>query len=492
MARKGDKMKRVFGLIGIIVGIQFIVSLLAIADAPDTLWTKTYGGTGGDGGNSVQECAGGGFIIAGWTGSFGAGSADVYLIRTDADGDTLWTKTYGGAEHDYGYSVQECADSGFIIAGYTYSFGADLCDVYLIRTDADGDTLWTKTYGGTDYDFGYSVEECADSGFIIAGGTSSFGAGSYDVYLVRTDLDGDTLWTKTYGGTDYDFGYSVEECADSGFIIAGGTGSFGAGGYDVYFIRTDADGDTLWTKTYGGTSGDCGNSVEECADSGFIIAGETGSFSAGDVYLIRTDADGDTLWTKTYGGTEWDRGYSVQECAGGGFIIAGETKSFSADSGDVYLIRTDADGDTLWTRTYGETDWDEGKSVQECAGGGFIIAGYTLSFDAGNGDVYLIRIGPEEGIEESEKLRVESLELRVYPNPSFGNALIKYGLQEKASISLGLYDISGRLVKTIYSGTQEKGYYEVDIKQDGLIGGIYFIRFETSDFKATKKLTIIR
>ncbi|MCK4306892.1 hypothetical protein KAW50_01540, partial [candidate division WOR-3 bacterium] len=231
------------------VGTQFIVSAPAIADAPDTLWTKTYGGTYFDYGESVQECAEGGFIIAGATKSFGAGSYDIYLVRTDANGDALWTKTYGGTDYDWGKSVEECAGGGFIITGYTYSFGAGMDDVYLIRTNSNGDTLWTKTYGGTGNDGGYSVQECADSGFVIAGATGSFGVGYYNVYLIRTDVDGDTLWTRTYGGTDYDCGESVQECASGGFIIAGETKSFGAGSWDVYLIRTDADGDTLWTKT---------------------------------------------------------------------------------------------------------------------------------------------------------------------------------------------------------------------------------------------------
>ncbi len=442
-------MKKVFGLIGIIVGTQFIVSAPAIAQAPDTLWTKTYGGTDTDWGESVQECTSGGFIIAGWTYSFGAGSQDVYLIRTNSDGDTMWTKTYGGTDTDGGLSVQECANSGFIIAGKTESFGAGSNDVYLIRTNADGDTLWTKTYGGTSGDYGESVQECASGGFIIAGYTWSFGAGKSDVYLIRTNSDGDTMWTKTYGGTDTDWGLSVQECAGSGFIIAGGTESFGAGYSDVYLVRTNADGDTLWIKTYGGTNSDYGESVQECAGGGFIIAGMTGSFGA------------------------------------------------NPDTTDVYLIRTDADGDTLWTKTYGGTDNDWGYSVRECAGGGFIIAGMTGSFGAGYSDVYLIRVGPEgTEIEERDSSPLaQNDRLRVFPNPSFGNALIKYGLPEKASITLRLYDISGRLVKTIYSGAQEKGYYAINVGARSIVplpAGVYFIRFETDKFKATRKLTIIR
>ncbi len=460
------------------VGTQFIVSAPAIADAPDTLWTKTYGGTDCDWGNSVQECVGGGFIIAGTTYSFSADFYNVYLIRTNSDGDTLWTKIHRAA-YSGGYSVQECVGGGFIIAGRTGPFGDGTGDdVYLIRTDADGDKLWTKTYGdmGPRNNVGMSVQECAPTksgqasgGFIIAGVTGSFGG---DVWLIRTDADGDTLWTKTYGGTEYDRGYSVQECASGGFIIAGTTESFGAGYSDVYLIRTNADGDTLWTKTYGGTDRDYGRSVQECASGGFIIAGRTESFGAGyDVYLIRTNADGAPLWTKTYGGTHYDYGNSVQECAGGGFIIAGRTESFGAGDWDVYLIRTDADGVPLWTKTYGGSDYDCGYSIQECASGGFIIAGATSSFGAGDFDVWLIRIS-DAGVEEQKELRVESLELRVYPNPFIAETVVRGRLscsdQHELPTRITIYDLSGRLVNKVEGNTIGKN----------LKAGIYWLKTE--------------
>ena len=202
-----------------IVAVLTIMASGVYAQA-DTLWTRTYGGSDFDKGYSVQQTQDGGFIIVGFTESYGAGGEDVYLIKTDENGDTLWTRTYGGSSDDMGNSVQETTDGGFIIAGYTYSYGAGGSGVYLIRTDSLGDTLWTRTYGGSDDDYGYSVQQCQDGGFIIAGKTESYGAGYYDVYLIRTDSMGDTLWTKTYGGSDDDEGYSVQQCQDGGFIIA--------------------------------------------------------------------------------------------------------------------------------------------------------------------------------------------------------------------------------------------------------------------------------
>ena len=277
--------------------------------------------------------------------SFGAGKADVYLIKTNALGDTQWTRTYGGADIDEGFSVQQTSDGGYIVAGLTWSFSAGLQDVYLIKTNASGDTQWTRNYGGTVNDWGYSVQQTSDGGYIVTGWTGSFGAGSADIYLIKTNASGDTLWTRTYGGAQYDEGNSVQQTSDGGYIVAGYTYSFGAGSYDVYLIKTNASGDTQWTRTYGGTNDDEGFSARQTTDGGYIVAGYTGSFGAGgDVYLIKTNASGDTQWTRTYGGTGGDEGYWVRQTSDGGYIVAGWTGSFGAGNYDVYLVKTDSLG----------------------------------------------------------------------------------------------------------------------------------------------------
>jgi hypothetical protein len=304
----------------------------------DTLWTKTYVDSGLIQANSVQQVADGGYVIAGTSGR-------VNLIKTSAQGDSLWTRTYG---HGSGNSVQQTTDGGYIIAGW---FNVGNGGVYLIRTDSSGDTLWTRIYGGTNGDWAYSVQQTTDGGYIITGGANLYGVENGDVYLIKTSAQGDTLWTRTYGGTNREWCYSVQQTTDGGYIVAGYTESFGAGGGDVYLIKTDSSGDTLWTRTYGGTSLEVGTSVQQTTDGGYVIAGYTRSFGPGtdrdNVYLIKTSAQGDTLWTRTYGGTNDDWGNSVQQTTDGGYIVAGVTKSFGAGTPDyynVYLIKTDANG----------------------------------------------------------------------------------------------------------------------------------------------------
>ena len=357
------------------------------------LWQKTYGGTSYDYGRSVVQTSDGGFIIAGYTNSFGAGNEDVYLVKTDTSGNQIWQKTYGGTNYDYGYAVVQTSDGGFIIAGETSSFGAGGSDVYLVKTDASGNLVWQKTYGGTNYDSGRSVVQTSDGGFVISGRTSSFGAGDNEVYLVRTDAGGNLVWQKTYGGTNADYDWSVVQTSDGGFAVTGFTLSFGAGGFDVYLVRTDANGNLVWQKTYGGTNYDSGHDVVQTSDGGFIIAGETGSFGAGarDVYLVKTDAGGNLVWQKTYGGTNYDYGYAVVQTSDGGFIIAGETVSFGAEGSAVYLVKTDAGGNLVWQKTYGGTSYDYGECVVQTSDGGLVVAGVTYSFGAGGSDFYLVK-----------------------------------------------------------------------------------------------------
>ncbi|HTW92597.1 MAG TPA: hypothetical protein VMH22_12940 [bacterium] len=402
-----------------VIALLSATCLTTIASA-QTSWWRTYGGTSDDGGCEVRQTSDSGYIVAGYTTVPGSSGPDLYLIKTDASGQTQWTRTHHEKVYHYGASVQQTSDSGYIIAGYE-GYAA----VYLVKTDASGDTLWTRTYGGAQSDYGQSVQQTLDSGYMIAGYTESFGAGRYDAYLVKTNAFGDTLWTRTYGGEYVDEGRAAQQTSDGGYIIAGFTYSFGAGTPDsanVYLIKTNASGDTLWTRAYGGTNDDWGKSVQQTSDGGYIIAGWTTSFGAGgyDVYLIKTNASGDTLWTRTYGGTSNDVGNSVQQTSDGGYIIAGSTMSFGAGDEDVYLIKTNALGDTLWTRTYGGTGGDEGGSVRQASDGGYIVTGRTWSFGAGNWDVYLIKTDPDGyvGIEEPLSRRpANPTRLLVEPNP---------------------------------------------------------------------------
>ena len=318
---------------------------------------------------------------------------DVYLIKTDQNGDTMWTRTYGGSGWDDGWSVRQTDDGGYIITGFNGDLGF-YKDVYLIRTDTNGDTLWTKKFGGNYNDQGLCLQITLDGGFIICGNTESYGAGLYDAFLLKIDSSGNADWFRTYGGSGVDYGHFVEQTTDGGYIITGAS-SPSIGGYDVYLIRTDSLGYVLWERTFGGSRNDFGYCVRQTSDGGFIIAGSTSSFGhgGGDFYVIRTDVNGDTIWTNTYGGSDLDVGYSVLQTSDSGFLVAGETASFG--NYDAYLIKTNSNGDTIWTKTFGGNMIEFFKSINPTSDNGPILCGATSSFGSGYGDIWLVKLEGE-------------------------------------------------------------------------------------------------
>jgi len=258
-----------------------ILSLTSSAGAvPTEQWDKTYGGASYDEVHSVQQTSDGGYILAGQTHSYGAGGYDAWLIKTDANGNELWDKTFGGTDEDAAWSVQQTPDGGYILAGYTGSEGAGSPDAWLIKTDANGNELWDKTFGGTDEDFVWSVDLTSDGGYILAGETWLYGAGRSDAWLIKTDANGNKLWNNTFGGASNDHGYSVQQTSDGGYILAGDTFSYGAGRTDAWLIKTDANGNKLWDNTFGGASNDYGYSVQQTSDGGYIFTGYTYSYGS--------------------------------------------------------------------------------------------------------------------------------------------------------------------------------------------------------------------
>ncbi len=316
------------------------IALIKMDANGNVQWAKAYEGGNAEWPYFILHTSDGGYIVAGWTIPIPGGYWDIIVFKTDASGNLQWAKIYRGMNHDNVYSVQQSSDGGYIIAGSTFG------GIFLIKTDANGNIQWAKTYGGTGIDWAYSVQQTSDGGYIVAGYTASFGAGGYDVFLIKTDANGNVQWAKTYGGTNGDYANSVQQTSDGGYIVAGFTASFGAGYTDVFLIKTDANGNIQWAKTYGGTDEDWAHSVQQTSDGGYIVAGYTRSFGAGgyDIFLIKTDANGNIIWAKTYGGTSGDYAFSVQQTSDGGYIVAGFTASFGAGGADVFLIKTDANG----------------------------------------------------------------------------------------------------------------------------------------------------
>jgi hypothetical protein len=343
-------MKKVISLSLVLLLFSFLISGCTKQNTTPSIqavWQKTFGGSYDDGAYSIQQTKYGGYIVAGLTNSFGAGNYDVYIIKLNGNGNKVWEKTYGGSNNDEAFSIEQTKDGGYIVAGLTNSFGAGDWDVYIIKLDGNGNKVWEKIYGGSNNDEAFSIEQTKDGGYIVAGLTNSFGAGDWDVYIIKLDGNGNKVWEKTYGGSNNDGAYSIQQTNDGGYIVAGWSNSFGVGYADVYVIKLDGNGNKVWEKTYGGSDYDGAYSIEQTKDGGYIVAGLTNSFGAGDwdVYIIKLDGNGNKVWEKTYGGSNNDGVISIQQTTDGGYI-AGGTYSFGAGYADVYIIKMDSEGNT--------------------------------------------------------------------------------------------------------------------------------------------------
>jgi len=383
-----------------------------------TVFQKAYGGNlSSEYCTSGLQTRDGDFILTGYTDII-AGS-DVFLTKTGIYGNILWTKIFTGGNIDNAEDIQQTSDEGYIITGYTKSFGAGFNDMFLIKCDSSGSLQWSKTYGGSIDEYAYAGFQTDDGGYIAVGSTHSFGFSNFDLFLVKTDSNGNEIWSKAYGGTGIEYGYDVKQTTDGGFIIAGYTTSFGSGGADIYLIKVGASGNLLWSKVLGGTYDDKAYSVAQISDGGFIIAGSTIGLGAGnaDVCLVKTDGSGNILWSKAYGGASADVAYKVQQTAEGGFVIVGNTNSFGYGFGnsDIYFIKTDPDGNILFTKAYGGLNPDDGSFVQQITDG-FIIGGTTASIGNLSNSAYLIK-ATENGIsgcnEEDTYTSVTSIALNI-------------------------------------------------------------------------------
>lgn len=439
----------------------------------DTLWTKTYGQpVQPDNAFFVEQTSDDGFILCGHYGGFTAAGYSIYLVKTDSIGDTLWTKAIGGATTiEWATMIRQTTDGGYIITGVSpASFSPGTNNIILVKTDGSGNLVWSKIYGGLAPDRGYAVEQTSDNGYIITGRTESFGAGDYDAFLLKTDSNGDTLWTKTYGGTDLDEGSSVHQTADGGFIVSGTTRSFGVGLGDVYLFKTDNAGNLSWSKTYGNSLDDYGYSVVQTADDGYAITGGaySGISANRDVYLIRTNQFGDVLWTKTYGGTSYGHGRTVEQTEDGGYFIAGYTWSFGAGNIDAFIVKTDSIGNTGCNESNGvffsgnaaTQEMNASMTVETPAT--FVYATPTL---VGSG---CILTTPCSSVDIIEMNTVDLLS--IFPNPSSGNLNVTFPKTIKSG-NVKMFNILGEEI--FYKSISNESGKHFDVSR--FATGIYFV-----------------
>jgi len=494
--------------------------LLHAQAQPDTLWTKCLGGSSTDRAFSIQQTNDGGYIVAGISYSadgdvYGShGDEDAWVVKLDAEGYILWTNCLGGIDDDGVGSIWETSDGGYVVAGLTGSTDGDVngnhggyADAWVVKLDAVGDTLWTKCLGGSEGDGAASIQQTSDGGYVVAGYTQSTDGdvhgnhgGLYDAWVVKLAAARDTLWTKCLGGSQWDHANNIQQTIDGGYVVAGHSRSTDGdvhgnhGNSDAWVVKLDAAGDTLWTKCVGGSGNDEARCIQQTSDGGYVVAGHTwstdgdvnGNHGSLDAWVMKLDAVGDTLWTKCLGGSNGEGANSILQTNDGEYLVAGWTSSIDGDVhgiqggiSDVWVVRLDDGGDTLWTKCLGGSQWDLAFAAQQTSAGGFVLAGWTESTNgdvhgnhSDNGaDAWIVKLGMDEvGLSE-----MESLQFTISPNPTT-NAFTLQLARTVQALPVSLLDATGRLVQTHQLNTtgpiildlsgHENGLYLVQVRFD--------------------------
>lgn len=482
--------------------LLLLISLISFGNLMNAQikFRKVIGNTGYDYGVSAQQTIDSGYVVVGSTSSFGAGGTDIYMVKTDSLGVPYGHQTFGGINIDRGTCVKQTADSGYVVLGYTNSYGAGGYDFYLIKLDKLYNVSWTKTYGGTDWDFGNCVEQTSDGGYIICGETYSYGNGDEDYYVIKTDMNGDTTWTKTFGGTEQDIARSIIQTSDGNYLVTGTSKSNGDIDGDFYTLKLNQiNGDSLWSSKYGGAAADYANDAVESQYGGYLLTGESKNFGVSSFgILVKISPLGVVDSIKTLGGTQDDKFVSVTEDANGKVSMVGTTKSYGDGSGngDIFFYTLKSDWSYYGLTTFGTLQRDDGFSVEPTNDNAFIICGTSNGFNMGIDDIYLIKTDtmclasvPESNFYTSipESIVAAEINFNIYPNPANEIINIDLSLFEGKTI-VELFDMLGK--KAFYEELEVKGNESIIFESESLQQGIYMIRISDDKSIRTQKVIV--
>jgi hypothetical protein len=468
---------------------------LFFAQAPlDTAYIYMYGGKRNETCHQIRTTADKGYILLGTTNSFGHGNTSFYAVKTDFNCRPQWTKVFGGPQNQAGYSVTQTSDKGYAFLGYTDSYGQGGYDAYLIRTDSLGNTLWEKTYGGADWDFGYSIKQTRDEGFIFCGQTYSFGSGSGDVYLVKTDKNGDTLWTRALGGTGCEVGNSLVIQGDTLYTIAGATTSFGRADTSILFMQVDTNGVLKNLKTFGCSHSNAAYSIAPTADKGYILMGSMDSATTGirESVLIKTDKRGNLIWMNTPGAAAYqDIGKDAIQGPDHSLLCVGAANGGGYGSSSMHITHLDSAGNYLAWPSFGGNASQYGNSVTCGAQGNVLFAGESSSYGSGNLDMYLVRF-LNDSIDQNYTLVITSYAdttlpftsiadtpgkkpgVRVFPNPMVSSAEVLIQDETRETYLFRLFDVNGKcILEKQGAKTGNHGQSNIHIDREGICSGIY-------------------
>jgi len=505
----------------LVISMVLYLSGDLFSQVPDTLWSRIHSISPQgdiDEGRCVRETTDGGYIITGSTVPNGMVShIDVLLLKTDSEGSILWTKTYGKEFVEDGFAVEQTAEGGYIVAGRALLFLDTTdnkirksevdwppfhSDAWLLKTDLNGDTLWTKKFGGEGHDYITSVRQTDDFGYILAGTQNAEDAyPNYEVdenflpdfsraWLIRTNADGDTLWTRKFQEQSY--ANSVILTSDGGYLLAGWVfPDTSSNQSDVFLVKTDAAGDVLWSRTVGGNESEIGVSVCEISD-GYVIAGQTKPQGLPyDGLLIKISFAGEVLWMNTYGGTSSDAAFTVGASTRGVFVTGNTGGNWWIHQGDVWTFEIDGQGNVLWERIYDIRLSDYAFCGFQNSDDDYILSG-MVSHGFG-GDLLLAKLGVlPSGIDEGTGMADDFVLFQNYPNPFNPSTFISWRLERHSRVHLALYNITGQQLAVLVDEKQRPGFYVLKFDSSHLPSGVYFYRLEAEGYSQTRKMILMR
>lgn len=456
---------------------------LAGAQAPDTLWTSTFGGS------SQEQCfdcvitPDGGFAMVGYTRSYGAGGDDLWLVKADSNGNLMWDKTFGGSSSDRGYSLCLTADGGLIIGGWTFSSGPGQADIWVLKTDSNGNLEWEKTFGTQNgFERCYDIIQDNDGSYVLVGETDNDGTTYVNIWLLKIDQTGNLLWEQQYGGTHDDYGLCVTENSSNGYAVAGWAYN-GSGYVDLHLLTTDPAGNLIDEELIGGSGSDYCRALTQLPDGSYLVAGETSSTSSGnfDGWLVKTQSDCTPIWETTYGSDDEDDFISsMQVLSDGRITLCGTTTVPAGTSEDLWLLLTDESGSQTWETSFGGSGGEYGNALVITYNGALVSAGYTTSFGAGSSDFWLLKTEECLGLEQEEQGIPGNLQvLSVGPNPFTTQCRVTVGCNDELSATI--HSLDGRMVRQLQTSSISAGMHE--LYWDGRNGegayvpqGVYLLR----------------
>lgn len=477
-----------FYLLSLLILVQLIVN----AQTTDWLFhTYHHDFTNEDKAYAITTTKDGGYVFAGKYGINGTGNGDVGIVKLNSAGTILWTKVYRDSLGDEARAIRELPDGSFIISGFTYRLGGWSGDNsyknLLMKLDANGDTVWTRHFGSSGIavpdGLGNGVEVADDGGFVMVGKYANGGNGN-DFYIVKTDANGNTLWTKLYGGSGSDIPRSIIRTADNGFIVSGTTKSYGpnAARGNMWLLKLNASGDTSWTKVIGSADDEECYMARPTAEGGYILAGRTGNMSdmASQLYALKTDANGDSLWSKSFGNSnDNDYGRDIVQTPDKGYAIIG---SRIATHGYyllypplMYVVKMDSTGAKQWDKELGFDNTPNGANglcIANTPDSGFIAAGFDQPDTASGGSedirAFIVKFAPLA--IAVIPITAASNEQLVYPNPFNETAKVQIPETLKGSAVLDVYTMTGQVIRSLHVAEGAKTF---TVNKNGMACGLY-------------------